>query len=85
MDPGFRGEVADVYHEYRRGYPSAVIAAVADAFKLTGDDVVVDLGCGTGQLALPIARRARAVVGVDPEHDMLARARRAAASRASPT
>lgn len=78
MDPGFRGEVADFYHEYRRGYPPAVIAAVADAFKLTGDDVVVDLGCGTGQLALPIAQRVRAVVGVDPEHDMLARARRAA-------
>ena len=78
MDPGFRGEVADFYHEYRRGYPSAVIAAVADAFKLTGDDVVVDLGCGTGQLTLPIAGRVRAIVGVDPEPDMLARARQAA-------
>jgi SAM-dependent methyltransferase len=78
MDPGFRGEVADFYHEYRRGYPTAVIAAVADAFTLTRDDVVVDLGCGTGQLALPIAGRVRAVVGVDPEPDMLARARRAA-------
>lgn len=78
MDPAFRGEVADFYHKYRRGYPPAVIAAVADAFELTGDDVVVDLGCGTGQLALPIAARVRAVVGVDPEPDMLARARRAA-------
>jgi SAM-dependent methyltransferase len=78
MDPGFRGEVADFYHKYRRDYPPAVIAAVADAFTLTGDDVVVDLGCGTGQLTLPIAGRVRAVAGVDPEPDMLAHARRAA-------
>jgi SAM-dependent methyltransferase len=72
MDPGFRSEVADFYHKYRRGYPPAVIAAVADAFKLTGEDVVVDLGCGTGQLTLPIAGRVRAVAGVDPEPDMSA-------------
>ena len=59
MDPDFRGEVADFYHKYRRGYPPAVIDMVMDAFGLTGDDIVVDLGCGTGQLALPIAGRVR--------------------------
>lgn len=42
---------------------------------------MVDLGCGTGQLSLPIARRVRAVVGMDPEPDMLARARDAAAEQ----
>src|SRR5262249_44594902 len=41
-------------------------------------DLVVDLGCGTGQLTLPLAERVRSVVGVDPEPDMLARARQAA-------
>lgn len=81
MDLGFCGEVAEFYHRYRRGYPAAVIDSLADAFALTGDDIVVDLGCGTGQLALPIARRVRAVAGVDPEPDMLVRARRAAAER----
>jgi SAM-dependent methyltransferase len=80
MDPdrGFRGEVADLYHQYRHGYPDAVIDALTGAFGLTGQDVVVDLGCGTGHLAVPIARRVRAVVGVDPEPDMLKRARQAA-------
>jgi trans-aconitate methyltransferase len=81
MDLGFRGEIADLYHSYRRGYPPAVIDAVVDAFGLTSNDVVVDLGCGTGQLTLPIAGRVRAVVGVDPEPDMLNRARRAAAEQ----
>ena len=80
-DLGFGGEVAEFYHQYRRGYPSAVIDALADAFGLTGEDVVLDLGCGTGQLALPVARRVQAVAGVDPEPDMLARARRAAAEQ----
>jgi len=78
VDRGFRGEVADLYHKYRHGYPPAVIGALAGAFGLTGQDVVVDLGCGTGQLTLPMARRVRAVVGVDPEPDMLRRAQRAA-------
>jgi ubiquinone/menaquinone biosynthesis C-methylase UbiE len=78
MDLGFRGEVVDFYHRYRPGYPTTVIDSLVGAFELTGDDVVVDLGCGTGQLALAIAGRVRAVIGVDPEPDMLARARRVA-------
>jgi SAM-dependent methyltransferase len=84
MELGFRGEVADFYHRYRHGYPVAALDALACAFGLTGQDVVVDLGCGTGQLALPLAARVRAVVGVDPEPDMLQRARQAARERAVP-
>lgn len=41
----------------------------------------MDLGCGTGQLALLMAGRVRAVIGVDPEPDMLQRARQAAGER----
>jgi len=78
MDLGFGGEVADLYHRYRRGYPSGLIGTCIDAFSLKGDDLVIDLGCGTGQLATPIAPHVRAVIGVDPEPDMLARARSAA-------
>ncbi len=81
MAQGFRGDVADYYHRYRRGYPSEVFDVLADVFGLTADDVAVDLGCGTGQVALPLAGRVRAVVGVDPEPDMLAHGRRAAAEQ----
>jgi ubiquinone/menaquinone biosynthesis C-methylase UbiE len=81
VDLGFKGEVADFYHRYRHGYPGAVLDALADAFGLTRRDVVVDLGCGTGQLTLPMAARVRAVVGMDPEPDMLQRARQAAGER----
>jgi SAM-dependent methyltransferase len=75
MRLGFSGDVVDYYQKYRRGYPDPVIDALVEALALRHDDVVVDLGCGTGQLTLPLARRARAVVGVDPEPDMLERAR----------
>jgi SAM-dependent methyltransferase len=78
MALGFGGEVADFYHRYRHGYPAAVIDILADVFPLTAHDLVVDLGCGTGQLTVPIARRVRAVVGMDPEPDMLRRARQTA-------
>jgi len=78
MELGFGGEVVDFYHRYRHGYPDTVIDILADAFTLTAEDLLVDLGCGTGQLALPISRRVRAVIGVDPEPDMLQRARLAA-------
>lgn len=81
MALGFRGDVADYYHRYRRGYPPEAFDVLAEVFGLTPDDVVVDLGCGTGQVTVPLASRVRAVIGVDPEPDMLAHGRRAAEER----
>jgi ubiquinone/menaquinone biosynthesis C-methylase UbiE len=68
---GFSGEVAQYYSRFRRGYPPRVIDALFDVFGLNDEDVVIDLGCGTGQLTLPLASRVHAAIGVDPEPDML--------------
>ncbi|WBB87619.1 class I SAM-dependent methyltransferase [Micromonospora sp. WMMC264] len=81
MATGFGGEVATYYARHRRGYPPEAVDALAAAFGLGPDDTVVDLGCGTGQLSIPLADRVGAVVGMDPEPDMLAIARRAALDR----
>ncbi|HEV2782475.1 MAG TPA: methyltransferase domain-containing protein [Actinophytocola sp.] len=81
MEPGFRGEVTDFYQRFRRGYPPAVVDHLVEAFALTRDDMALDIGCGTGQLTLPLAERVRAAVGLDPEPDMLWRARAAARDR----
>ncbi|MCG8920815.1 class I SAM-dependent methyltransferase, partial [Actinokineospora sp. PR83] len=74
---GFSGDVVDFYHRYRRGYPPSLVEAVCAEFDLTDRDSAVDLGCGTGQLTRPLARRLRVVLGVDPEPDMVAAARAA--------
>ncbi|HWO61214.1 MAG TPA: class I SAM-dependent methyltransferase [Umezawaea sp.] len=75
MDLGFAGEVADFYASYRRGYPAEVFDDLVSSFGLTGEDTVLDLGCGTGQLTVPMADRVGHVLGVDPSLDMLARGR----------
>lgn len=74
----FSGEVASYYAQFRRGYPADFTGLVACALRLGADAVVADVGCGTGQLTVPLAGRARAAVGVDPEPDMLALAARSA-------
>jgi SAM-dependent methyltransferase len=78
MTGDFGGEVAGFYARYRRGYPPAFIEMLARALRLSADDMVADVGCGTGQLTIPLAGQVRAVVGLDPEPDMLALAGQAA-------
>ncbi|WP_407562886.1 methyltransferase domain-containing protein [Streptomyces sp. 184] len=78
---GFSGDVAEYYAQYRPGYPPEVVDVLQAAFALTAEDAVLDLGCGTGQLAVPVASRVGSVIGMDPEPDMLRFARRAAAGR----
>jgi SAM-dependent methyltransferase len=42
-----------------------VTAAVLDAAVVGPGDVVIDLGCGTGQISIPLARRGADVLGFD--------------------
>jgi ubiquinone/menaquinone biosynthesis C-methylase UbiE len=66
------------YERYRSGYPVAELDALAARVGLDGSGRVVDVGCGTGQVAIPLARHAGTVVAIDPLADMLAYGRRAA-------
>lgn len=47
-----------------------------------GSRRILDLGCGTGNHVLPLARRGHVVTGIDRSSDMLARARAKAAKAA---
>jgi SAM-dependent methyltransferase len=69
---------ASYYARYRVGYPPALFDELAAACDLNGRGKLLDLGCGTGQLAIPLRDRFEAVVGVDASAEMIAEARRQA-------
>ena len=50
---------------------SATIAAVVAEARVEGGMTVLDMGCGSGQLTLPIARRGARVVAVDVSDAMI--------------
>jgi SAM-dependent methyltransferase len=60
----FRG-TAWYYARFRPGYPPELIRRIAVPGR------VLDLGTGTGQVAVPLAAYAAEVVAVDPEQEML--------------
>jgi SAM-dependent methyltransferase len=77
-DLGRFAGTAAYYARYRRPYPPAFFAEVVARCGLDGQGRLLDLGCGTGQLALPLARHVAEAVGVDPKLEMLAEAQRQA-------
>jgi len=62
------------YARYRPGYPQAFFDDLVRQFGLDGTGRLLDLGCGTGQLTLPLAGHVAEAVGMDPEPEMLAEA-----------
>ena len=66
------------YERFRLGFPDRLVARVAALAGLRPGDAVLDLGCGTGMLAVAFARLGMAVTAMDPEPEMLAAAGAAA-------
>jgi ubiquinone/menaquinone biosynthesis C-methylase UbiE len=66
------GSAASYYSRYRSGYPVDRVDALARMAGLNGSQNVLDIGCGTGQIAIPLARHAGVVTAIDPVAEMLA-------------
>jgi 23S rRNA (uracil1939-C5)-methyltransferase len=65
--PAFDGLTKEWPTRLASGYSMAelLVALVLDRLALTGRELVVDAYCGVGTFSLPIAERAREVVGID--------------------
>jgi ubiquinone/menaquinone biosynthesis C-methylase UbiE len=73
-------EAAVHYRNGRARYASRAILYVCETFQLTATSRVLDLGCGPGTLAIPLATHVGEVVAVDQDPAMLAEARSAASA-----
>jgi SAM-dependent methyltransferase len=71
---GLFAGTARYYARYRPGYPEAFLADLVARFGLDGTARLLDLGCGTGQLTIPLAAHVASAIGVDPDPGMLAEA-----------
>ncbi len=65
---------ASFYDYYSLGIPGDVEFYVQEAQRAEGD--VLELGCGTGRILIPMAEAGATVTGLDRSPDMLARARK---------
>ncbi|KOX52257.1 class I SAM-dependent methyltransferase, partial [Streptomyces sp. NRRL F-6492] len=69
---------APYYGRGRLPYAPGLVDVLAGVLGLDGRGRLLDVGCGPGTLALPLAHLFEEVVGVDPDGGMLAEARRGA-------
>lgn len=75
------GQAAEDYARYRAGFPPRFFDRLR-AFGLgLPEQRVIDVGCGTGTLALGFAAQGADVLAIDPSPDMVAMTRRLAADR----
>lgn len=70
----------DYYAWYRPDYPEALYEAIVSHFALGGSGRLLDLGTGTGHVALALQEHFESVDGVDMNDAMLAYARQDAAA-----
>src|ERR1700761_6562026 len=71
-DQALFASTASYYARYRPPYPAEALGYTTSGLRLEPGSTVLDLGCGTGQLAVPLARAGCRVWAVDPDPEMIA-------------
>jgi ubiquinone/menaquinone biosynthesis C-methylase UbiE len=72
LDPAniFKG-TAQYYRQFRRPYPEELFSDLIDYYHLDGKGRLLDLGCGTGELTVPLSKNFQGAIGIDPNPEML--------------
>jgi SAM-dependent methyltransferase len=68
-------DVASLYDEVRPGYPERLFDDLASLSDTGAGAKVLEIGCGTGQATLPLARRGYRLLGVELGANLAAMAR----------
>jgi SAM-dependent methyltransferase len=69
-------DAAELYDRARPGYPEAMVDDLVSLTGLGAGARVLEIGCGTGQLTVPLVRRGVALTGVELGAELAALARR---------
>jgi len=73
----FQGSVP-YYTRYRLPYPEPLLENIRERAKLSGQGRLLDLGCGTGEIALPLSSFFQQIIALDIDSEMLAAAKQKA-------
>jgi len=68
--------VAEHYNSYRVGYPHRVVDALVASSHIQEGSRVLEIGCGTGQLSVPLAERGVELLALDLGPNLVGFARR---------
>jgi 16S rRNA A1518/A1519 N6-dimethyltransferase RsmA/KsgA/DIM1 with predicted DNA glycosylase/AP lyase activity len=58
-------DAAQLYDEVRPRYPAEIVEHIVAFAALPANGRVLEVGCGTGQMTLPFAKRGYAMVALD--------------------
>src|SRR5262249_10852602 len=69
-------EVAALYDEVRPGYSAEIIDTIVALAGLSPGARILEIGCGTGQITVPMAARGYAITALEPGEALAALAER---------
>lgn len=67
----FYKNIAHIYDQSRPPYPQEIYDLILSKLPESSRELYIDLGCGTGQLLIPLSSHFEQAIGIDPDANML--------------